>query len=52
MKGFDNEIKDTIKIPNATITKNLIALNPKYYKFFKYALEHGDEAHLIADTYL
>lgn len=52
MQGFDDEIKETIKIPNAIITKNLIGLNPKYDKFYKYALEHGDEAHLIATEYL
>jgi hypothetical protein len=52
MQGFDDEIKEAIKIPNAIITKNLIGLNPKYDKFFKYALEHGDEAHVIATEYL
>jgi hypothetical protein len=46
------EVIDTIKIPNATITKNLNCLNPKYDKFFKYALEFGDEAHVIANDYL
>lgn len=46
------EVTDTIKIPNATSTKNLYKLSPKYDKFFKYALEFGDEAHLIANDYL
>lgn len=49
---LDGEESDTIKIPNATITRNLICLSPKYDKFFKYAIEHGDEAHLIANDYL
>lgn len=49
---LDGEESDTIKIPNATITRNLICLSPKYDKFFKYALELGDEAHLIANDYL
>jgi hypothetical protein len=52
IQSFDDETKETIKIPNATITKNLIGLNPKYDKFFKYVLEHGDEAHVIANDYL
>jgi hypothetical protein len=46
------EVTETIKIPNATSTKNLYRLSPKYDKFFKYALELGDEAHLIAHDYL
>jgi hypothetical protein len=46
------EVTETIKIPNATSTKNLYRLSPKYDKFFKYALELGDEAHLIANDYL
>jgi hypothetical protein len=49
---LDGEESDTIKIPNATITRNLICLSPKYDKFYKYALELGDEAHLIANDYL
>lgn len=49
---LDGEESNTIKIPNATITRNLICLSPKYDKFFKYALELGDEAHLIANDYL
>ena len=46
------EVTDTIKIPNAKSTKNLYRLSPKYDKFCKYVLEHGDEAHLIAKDYL
>ncbi|WP_281298854.1 hypothetical protein [Flavobacterium limnophilum] len=46
------EVMETITIPNATSTKNLNILNPKYDKFFKYALEYGDEAHVIANDYL
>lgn len=52
MQGFDDEIKETIKIPNATSTKNLYCQNSKFDTHFKYVLVHGDEAHLFADNYL
>lgn len=47
-----DEIIGTIKIPNATNTKNLYCQNSKFDTHFKYVLEHGDEAHLFADNYL
>lgn len=50
-EGSDNII-DTIRIPDATITKNLYFQNSKFKNDFKYVLEHGDEAHLFYDNYL
>ena len=52
MQGFDDEIMDTVKIPNATITKNLRYPNPKIETDYEYALVHGDEFHLFSDNYL
>jgi hypothetical protein len=47
-----DEILGTIKIPNATSTKNLYCQSPKFDSAFKYVLEHGDEAHLFFSNYV
>lgn len=52
MQGFDNEIKETIKIPGATLTKNLHCPNPKIDSENGYVLEHGDEGCYIYADFL
>ncbi len=47
-----DEIIDTIKIPGATITKNLYCQNETVESNFKYVLEHGDEAHMFYNNFI
>jgi hypothetical protein len=51
-QGGGDEIIGTIKIPNATSTKNLYCQSSKFDPDLKYVLEHGDEAHLFYGDYL
>ena len=47
-----NEIIDTVKIPGATITKNLYCQNATIETDFRYVLEHGDEAHMFYNNFI
>ena len=47
-----DEIIDTIKIPGATITKNLYCQNETIESNFKYVLEQGNEAHMFYDNFI
>ena len=51
MEANDNII-DTIKIPDATITKNLYYQNSKFENDYIFVLEHGDESHLFYNNHL
>jgi hypothetical protein len=50
--GFDDEILDTIKIPGATITKNLQGREPKIDTDYEYVLEHGDELYFFYTNFM
>lgn len=52
IREANDKIINSIKFPNATITKNLYCQNFKFENDYIFVLEHGDESHLFYNNHL